>query len=184
MKVIVVGGGIGGLSSYLVLRKFLEDVCSALTIKVYESHPDPGLTTSVIGGGLGLAPNGLRALSSFCPDVVERLLAKGYTSRYQTMRNSTGKLLGRLWIGKHGQYGYPQMMLPRQTVHEEILAEVPPDAVEWGRKVTVVREIAEGVEVQFEDGAVETADLVIGADGVRSTVREVVVGNGYVPTYE
>jgi 2-polyprenyl-6-methoxyphenol hydroxylase-like FAD-dependent oxidoreductase len=101
-----------------------------------------------------------------------------------TMRNSAGALLGRLVVGKALRYGYPQMMLSRAAVHEALLAEVPDGTIGWGKKVTAVRETAAGVEVEFEDGLVETADLVIGADGVWSRVREAVVGREYPVHYE
>jgi len=87
-------------------------------------------------------------------------------------------------VGKGERYGYPQMMLPRAVVHEALLAEVPEGAIGWGKKVKAVRETLYGVEVDFEDGAVEKADLVIGADGVRSIVREAVVGSNYPAHYE
>jgi 2-polyprenyl-6-methoxyphenol hydroxylase-like FAD-dependent oxidoreductase len=183
MKIIIVGGGVGGVASYLALQKYLYSV-SGLSIKIYESHSDPSATTSFIGGGLGLAPNGLRAISSFCPVAAERIQATGFPNHAMTFRNSKGVLLGKLAVGKGGRYGCPQMMLSRAAVHEALLAEVPEGAIEWGKRVCAVIETVEGVEVGFEDGAVEKADLVIGADGVRSMVREAVVGCNYPARYE
>jgi NADH dehydrogenase FAD-containing subunit len=41
MKIVLVGGGIGGLATYLALQKYLSDISLPITIKAYESHPDP-----------------------------------------------------------------------------------------------------------------------------------------------
>jgi 2-polyprenyl-6-methoxyphenol hydroxylase-like FAD-dependent oxidoreductase len=185
MKIIIVGAGIGGLTSYLGLQKMLGDLSldPAPTIKIYEAHPDPTLTASIIGGGLGLGPNGLCALATLCPAAVQRIQANGFESRFMTLRNSKGWLLGRSWVGQGGRYTYLQMMLARQTVHEAILAEVPAGVVQWGKRLKAITEKDTGVEVEFEDGLVEHADLVIGADGVKSLVREAVVGSECPASY-
>jgi 2-polyprenyl-6-methoxyphenol hydroxylase-like FAD-dependent oxidoreductase len=186
MKVIIIGAGIGGLTSYLGLQKMLGDLNldPAPTIKVYEAHANPTLAASRIGGGLGLGPNGLRTLATLCPAAVQQIQTKGFESHFMTIRNSKGWLLGRRWVGKGGRYTYPQMMLARQTVHEAILAEVPAGVVQWGKRLKAITEKETGVEVEFEDGLVEHADLVIGADGVKSLVREAVVGTEYPASYE
>lgn len=184
MNIIIVGGGVGGVAAYLALEKHLSDASPPVTIKIYEAYPDPASTTSVIGGGLGLAPNGLRAISSFCPDAVKNIEAQGFHGSVMTLRNSQGKLLGHLTSGKKGRYGFDQMFLARAAVHEALLNELPQTAVGWGKKVKSLKETEEGVEVQFEDGSVEHADLVIGADGVRSRVREGILGGGYEAEYQ
>ncbi|KAG6867121.1 hypothetical protein C0993_006592, partial [Termitomyces sp. T159_Od127] len=86
MKVIIVGAGIGGLSAYHSLKKHLAN--SNLTIKIYESHGPPG--TTKVGGGLGLAPNGLRAIASVSPKAAMYIQANGYPGPIFTFRNSSG----------------------------------------------------------------------------------------------
>jgi 2-polyprenyl-6-methoxyphenol hydroxylase-like FAD-dependent oxidoreductase len=182
MKIVIIGGGVGGVATYLALEKHLSDISP--TIKVYEAYPDPASTTSIIGGGLGLAPNGLRAISSFCPEATKTIEAQGFHGSVMTLRNSHGKLLGRLQSGKKDHYGFDQMFLARAAVHEALLEELPQGAVGWGKKVTSLKETEEGVDLNFEDGSVEHADLVIGADGVRSRVREGILGRGYEAEYQ
>jgi hypothetical protein len=67
-----------------------------------------------------------------------------------TLRNSRGKLLGRLSARK-GRYGFTQAILPRAMVHDAVLKDVPDEAVEWKKRAREVRETEEGVEVEFED---------------------------------
>ena len=76
------------------------------------------------------------------------------------------------------------VLLRRAVVHNALLEEIPEDAVVWGKKVKSVTETEAGVTVEFADGSVEKADLVIGADGVRSIVRECIFDNQYPATYE
>jgi 2-polyprenyl-6-methoxyphenol hydroxylase-like FAD-dependent oxidoreductase len=182
MKIIVVGGGIGGLSTYIALRTHLPP---DTTIKVFESHSSPQSTTVTVGGGLGLAPNGLRALASLSKQLVEDLQSRGFPRSILTFRNSTGVLLGHFWRGRKERYGFEQTMISRAAVHEVLLSYVPEEAISWGKKVRGVHETNEGVQVEFEDGKKEVADFVIGADGVKSAVRSAIFGGeSYQPFYD
>ncbi|KAG6893397.1 hypothetical protein C0993_001229, partial [Termitomyces sp. T159_Od127] len=58
------------------------------------------------------------------------------------------------------------------------------DVVTWDSRLQSVRETDEGVEVKFTDGSSDTADLVIGADGVWSIVRESIFDIQHAPVYE
>lgn len=180
MKVIIIGAGIGGLSAYHSLKKYLAN--NNVTIKVYESHGPPG--TTKVGGGLGLAPNGLRAIASISPKAVEFIRMNGHPGPIFTFRNSSGRLLGHFWNGRKERYGFDQMMIRRAVLHEALLLGVPADAVSWNSKLLSVREIDQGVEVEFANGSSDTADLVIGADGVWSAVRECIFDKKYAPIYE
>ncbi|KAJ7220186.1 hypothetical protein GGX14DRAFT_433710 [Mycena pura] len=184
MKIAVVGAGIGGVAAFLALRKHLADASPPVTIVLYESHDSITSTTSVIGGGLGLAPNGLRAISRISPDAAVYIEERGFPGEVFTCRNSKGKLLGRFRVGRKARYGFGELMLPRATVHDALIQELRPGDVAWGKKVRSVRENDASVELTLEDGAVETADLVIGADGVRSIVRESILGQQYTAKYE
>ncbi|KAF9465699.1 hypothetical protein BDZ94DRAFT_1234333 [Collybia nuda] len=187
MKVIIIGAGIGGLSTYHSLRKHLansNNPSSPLTIKIFESHGSPTSTTSNIGGGLGLAPNGLRAIASVSPKAAEYIQAHGYPGAIMAFRNSTGRLLGQYWNGRKERYGFGTLMLRRSVVHEALLRDIPSDAIVWGMKVSLVRETEDGAVVEFSDGSTETGDLVIGADGVRSVVRKAIFDDRYPAEYD
>jgi len=182
MKIIIIGGGIGGLSMYHALKKHITE--PSTTVKIYEAYPNAAETKANIGGGLGLAPNGLRALASLSKDITDEIVANGLCTPYRLLRNSSGGLLGYLSGGAKERYGFDQMLLPRAVVHNAVLKGVPNRDVEWNKRAREVRETEEGVEVEFEDGTVERGDLVIGADGVRSIVREAIFGDKYSAVYE
>ncbi|KAK0449318.1 hypothetical protein EV421DRAFT_1996087 [Armillaria borealis] len=167
MKIIIVGGGIGGLAAYHALRIYLP---SNVSIKVYKSHPTPKTATSFVGGGIGIFPNGLRALNAISPSSVLYLRAHGNTSPYFVVRNQNGTTLGRLGGVQD------RILLPRASAHESLLLDIPDGVVEWGRKAIEVRETADAAQVVFEDGTIETCDLIIGADGVKSVCRQALFG--------
>ncbi|KAJ7746329.1 hypothetical protein B0H16DRAFT_1557065 [Mycena metata] len=184
MKIIIVGGGIGGLAAYHALRKHLADASPPVSILIFESHESLVSISASVGGGLGLAPNGLRAIATISPDAAAYIEERGFPGEVVTFRNSKGSLLGRLRMGRKLRYGVGELMLPRATVHDALLQELRPGAITCGSKVQYVKEDADGVAVILEDGSAERADLVIGADGVRSVVRETIFGQKYHAKYE
>ena len=70
---------------------------AGISIKVVDSHEPPTHTRSV-GGGLGIAPNGLRAISSLSPEAVSYLQKDGFQLSSMTFRNSKGRILGQLAV--------------------------------------------------------------------------------------
>ncbi|KAF8340820.1 hypothetical protein F5887DRAFT_978829, partial [Amanita rubescens] len=93
--------------------------------------------------------------------------------------------------GRKERYdGFSMVMVPRVVVFEALMQAFQElgrgDAcIEWGRKVVAVKELGvEGVEVEYADGAKEVVDLVIGADGIRSRVRDSLFQGKYPAQYE
>ncbi|KAK0503782.1 hypothetical protein EDD18DRAFT_1099104 [Armillaria luteobubalina] len=135
--------------SYHALRTYLP---SNISIKVYESYPTPKAATYLVGGGIESFPNGLRALDASSPASVVYLRAHGNACQLGSVQD--------------------RIRLPKVSAHESLLLGIPDGVVEWGRKVVEVRETADAAQVIFEDGAIETCDLVIGADGAKSVCRQ------------
>ncbi|SJL04871.1 uncharacterized protein ARMOST_08242 [Armillaria ostoyae] len=125
---------------------------------------------SSIGGGIGIIPNGLRALNAISLASVLYLRAHGNVCPYFTIRNQNGTTLGQL-----GGLD-DRILIPRASAHEALLLEIPDGVTKWGRKVVEVKERADAAQVIFEDGTVETCDLIIGADGVKSVCRQALFG--------
>ncbi|KAI9868531.1 MAG: hypothetical protein M1813_005975 [Trichoglossum hirsutum] len=194
MKIIIVGAGISGLASYLNLKKLLPEPPSGEphTIVIYESHQatkdDAGNPTSEIsaGGGLGVSPNGMSELEKLDPELRDAVVAQGFPTRGMQMKNSWGWILG--WVGTSSSASgklQATVMSRRQGIWQCLKGKVPSEVLVTGRKVTGVKSGEAGKSsVVFADGQTDSADLVIGADGVKSVVKEFVVGNGYQPQYE
>jgi 2-polyprenyl-6-methoxyphenol hydroxylase-like FAD-dependent oxidoreductase len=183
MKILIVGCGIGGLAIYHALRKHLGDT-AGISIKVVDSHEPPTHTRS-IGGGLGISPNGLRAISALSPEAVSYLQNDGFQLSSMTFRNSKGRLLGQLGVDPQ-RYNFPMVMIRRAAVCEALLPGLRQEDVRWGLEVLKVelQDNGNGVIVEFADGTTETADLVIGADGMRSKVKDSLFRGEFSAVYE
>ncbi|KIK64871.1 hypothetical protein GYMLUDRAFT_160754 [Collybiopsis luxurians FD-317 M1] len=181
MKIIIIGAGVGGLATYHAFRKYLP---SAM-VDVYDGHPSPLLSNKLIGGGISLGPNGQRALVAIAPSALSFIRERAFEYPTITFQNQAGKILGEVPFGSKERYKYGQLMTTRSTVHEGLLLEDDMDSrVHWNVKVSRVWETDNGVCVEFEDGAVEKCDLLIGADGARSATRNAIFGKEYAPTYD
>lgn len=179
MKILIIGSGVCGLSTYHFLRKHLP----AHSVHIYEAYPK---SVRAVGGGLGLAPNGVRVLHALDPALVTALLdpANSFASESFLMRNSKGSTITRLYLGRGGRYGFSNIMVKRATIYSVLEKDLPSDAITYQTRVRCVRERDDVVEVEFEDGRLETCDLLIGADGVRSAVRPAIVGVGFEAQYQ
>ena len=114
MRIVIVGGGIAGLSTYLHLRKHLS-IASEHTITIYESHRSraEATTTSVlnsvnqsvnldtlsestaiVGGGLCLSPNGMRVIRDLSLDLHDRVIAQGFPVEKFIFKGANGWTLG------------------------------------------------------------------------------------------
>jgi len=184
MKIVIIGGGIGGLVTYHALRKHLADADPSISVKLVESHPSLLNTSRTIGGGLGLAPNGMRAIAAIAPEVAAYINERGFLGDVMSFRNSNGRLLGRFNGGTMRRYGFGMLMIRRAVVHEALIPGLREEDVHWGMKVKGVKEVGEQVLVEYEDGTTELADLVIGADGVRSVVQHSLFDGAYKAAYE
>ncbi|MCW3816818.1 FAD-dependent monooxygenase [Micromonospora sp. DR5-3] len=157
---IVIGGGVAGPVTALALHR------AGITATVYEAYLS---ITDGIGGTLALAPNGVAALRTVDADRAVTAIATPITR--------TVMAVGRKRIDLPGLAGLP----PLRVVHRNELHRVLHDraraegvVVEHGKRLVGVRETGDGITAEFADGSRATADVLIGADGIRSTVRTLI----------
>lgn len=170
-KIIIAGGGIGGMAATLSLLRRGYDV------SVYEQAPELG----EVGAGVQISPNGSRALDAL--GVFETLKAASCAPRRKEFRLwNTGRAwpmfdLGNIAIEK---YGYPYLTVYRpdllQTLVDAVRA-INPDAIKLGAKVSDAAVTDGGAVLHFEDGTSVEGDILIGADGVKSVVRKSLFGD-------
>ena len=159
MRVLVVGAGIAGLSVATALAQ------RAIECDLVERDRD----WSTVGAGITLSPNGMRALRTLgLADPVE---AAGHPIEVVRTLTERGELRsefpGEVWDGVGRTVAIHRAAL--QRVLRDGAADVP---VRLGTTVTRLTELADAVEASLSDGTTARYDLVIGADGIRSSVRE------------
>ena len=162
-RVLVVGGGIAGLSA---IRAFAQRGLSARLVDRASGPPDVGL-------GLNLPGNAVTALRAL--GVGEGLAACGTPLRRREYRNARGRLY--FAVDEAAFWGSDASVCVRRGDLVELLR---PDAAtaqpRWNAEVQGVREVGDEVEVSFNGSASERYDVVVGADGVHSTVRNSILG--------
>ena len=171
LKIIIAGAGLGGLAAASNLLKAGHDVT------IYEQAPVLG----EIGAGIQLSANAMHVLRNV--GVAEEIEAVGVRPGAYVFRlYDTGEEISRFNLAEEHERlnGAPYIQVHRADLHE-ILArkalELKPDLVRLSHRAVACEENETGATLRFADGSAATADLVIGADGVKSVVRQKVAGN-------
>jgi len=169
-KIVIVGGGIGGLAAALSLLK------RGLDVEVYEQAPE----LKEVGAGIQISSNGTRVLYALgLEDPLKRVQV--LPSRRVIRHWSTGETWNWFDLGAvtAQRYGTPHVMLHRGDLHgllADAVRATKPDAVKLGRRCAGISTENGHAEVKFEDGEIARAAYVIGADGIHSKVRALTFG--------
>ncbi len=173
---LVVGGGIAGPVAAMALRQ------AGIEARVYEAYDS---TADGVGGGLSIAPNGLRALSVIGADDAVR--AVGLPMDSIVIHSWTGKRLAAFG-GPSGME--PQRFVMRPDLYRALYAEAAGRGIEvaHGKRLVSAEHLGPqhaptGVRAHFADGTAAEADVLIGADGIRSTVRAIIDPAAPQPRY-
>ncbi|MFF9011580.1 FAD-dependent monooxygenase [Streptomyces sp. NPDC014870] len=167
----VVGGGIGGLAAALALHR------RGWRVEVLERAP----RFTEIGAGISLWPNALRALEAL--GTADTVRALGAVEKAGGVRDRRGRWLSRTdTAALVHRFGHPLVVLHRADLLRALTEALPAECLRPGSEVSAVHDDGQGLVVQHTGGA-SRADLVIGADGLRSTVRRALWPEAPDPRY-
>ena len=160
VEAVIIGGGIGGLAAAVALRRAGRDVVVCERAGVL----DPA------GAGLSLWPNAIKALDRL--GLGETIRALGAPEQGGGIRNSHGDMLAPLSTADlMRRHGAPTVVVHRAGLRQALRDALPDEAIRLGASCTALAQDASGVDARFADGSWLRASLVVGADGLRSTVR-------------
>ncbi len=163
MKAIIIGAGIGGLTTAIALQQ------QGIDYEIFDAAPE----CKAVGAGIMLGGNAMTVYERLGVGKAIRKLALFPENIF--VRNYKGKLLQHVSNAYiRDQYGQGAQMLHRATLQQLLVEEVEQD-VQWGKKFTSLQQHADGVTAYFEDGTTAHGDFLIGADGIKSLVREMYV---------
>lgn len=169
-KIVVAGAGIAGLCAALALmqRGFRVVICE---------QADALRET---GAGVQISPNGTRVLASL--GMLDRLRSLAVEPRAKTIRlwnSGESWPLFDLGTASVAEYGFPYLMIHRgdlQSALADAVTQADPDAIRRGAQVVDAQTRGDDAVVTLGNGETITADIVIGADGIHSSVRAKVSG--------
>lgn len=165
MEALIIGAGIAGPVAAMALQKAGIAAC------VVEAH-EPA--NGDVGSYFTVSPNGLDALRAI--DALPVAVREGFPTRRNVMRTSSGGILGSLPLGAPLADGTPALTMKRTRLTRALADEATRRGVsiEVGCRLRDATRTDDRIVATFEDGSTRTADLLIGADGVRSTVRRII----------
>jgi 2-polyprenyl-6-methoxyphenol hydroxylase-like FAD-dependent oxidoreductase len=163
--VVIIGGGIGGLAAAVALRRV------GVPASVYERAPE----IREVGAGLSLWSNAVKALRRL--GLEGEVVARGSPVEITVARTDRGDLISETPIGQLSQRaGAPSICAHRADLQQTLAAALEPGQVHLNATCVGFAEDASGVTARFADGRAVRGSLLIGADGIRSAVRDQLLG--------
>ena len=167
LNIAIIGAGIGGLAAAACLMRVGHQV------RIYEQ----ARAFARVGAGIQQAPNAVKVLRRL--GLEPALHNAAYRPQSSLNRQyDTGEITWERPLGQHAEdrYGAPYFYMHRGDLHAMLNGIVPPEVIHHNKRLARFDTDENGVTLTFDDGARETADVLIGADGVHSVVREQLFG--------
>ncbi|WP_029685483.1 FAD-dependent urate hydroxylase HpxO [Tatumella saanichensis] len=165
MKALIIGAGIGGMSTALALTRCGFDT------EVFEAVKE----IKPVGAAISIWPNGVKCLNYL--GLGEQIKALGGNMAWMAYRDfNHGNDLTRFslapLVARVGEYPYP---VARAELQGMLINSYGAEKIAFGKRVCAVQQDDNGVSVQFDDGTTASGDFLIAADGTHSVVREYVL---------
>ena len=180
--VAIIGGGIGGLVLAIgLLRRHVS-------VQIYEAAAAFG----DIGLGLSIGPAAHRAMPLIDPQICDFYNAlvtthadsPGYERFRQTWFEvvwATGSKAGQVLMDLKALPS-GQTTLRRADFLDALVSLIPKESAQFGKRLERLKELPDGIHLNFEDGTSVVADVVVGCDGIRSKVKESILPEEYEQT--
>jgi 2-polyprenyl-6-methoxyphenol hydroxylase-like FAD-dependent oxidoreductase len=171
-KAIIIGAGIAGPVAGIFLKR------AGIDAQVFEAWP----YSAGIGGGLQIAPNGMHVLAEI--GLADEMIRRGSVAEAFEFYSQSGVRLGAVNRNMAQRFGQPAVNMRRATLNEAIIDRAWCENVELAfekRLVSIEDRGDQQVVAHFADGSSAEGDFLIGADGVHSEVRALVIPDGPKP---
>jgi 2-polyprenyl-6-methoxyphenol hydroxylase-like FAD-dependent oxidoreductase len=166
MKALIIGGGIGGLTTAIALHQ------QGIDYEVFEATPE----VKPVGAGIVMASNAMQVFQRL--GIEKKIMGAGLEVQQAFGVDEKFKVISGLDVkGKVApRYGVGSYAIHRGRLQQTLLSEISVNKVHLNKRVERVRQTERNVIVSFEDGTSAEGDIVIGADGIKSMVRKCIFG--------
>jgi 6-hydroxynicotinate 3-monooxygenase len=167
LSVAIIGAGIGGLTAASALLRL------GIEVRIYEQAS----RFARIGAGIQQTPNAIKVLRRLGLEAeLRRVAFRPLTSFNREW--DTGAVTNEYLLGEEieRRFGAPHLLLHRGDLHDVLAAVVPGEAIRLNHKLVGVEQSRNGVKLLFANGARGEADALVGADGIHSLLREIMLG--------
>jgi salicylate hydroxylase/6-hydroxynicotinate 3-monooxygenase len=162
--VAIIGAGMGGMAAAGTLRQ------AGIDVTVYEQAHQFGR----IGAGIQMLPNSMHVLRGI--GVENRLKQVAHAPYSHLNRDGVSGVVKRELPMPEDLFGAPFLCMHRADLHDALASVVPSEIIHLNKKLVGLDQNGGPVTLRFADGTTATADAVIGADGVHSLVRDLIIG--------
>jgi len=164
LRVLVVGAGLAGLAAARTLHR------AGATVRIVERSPGPARE----GTGLYLPGNAVRALRGL--GLAREVEERAHRIERQRFSGHRGRLLFEVDLDEVWRDVGACLALPHRELHDVLLGGAEGVPIAWGARPVGVEVHRGRALVELDDGTADDHDLVLGADGLHSTVRRLVLG--------
>ncbi|WP_122523313.1 FAD-dependent monooxygenase [Pannonibacter phragmitetus] len=167
VEIAVIGAGLGGAAAAALLAG------AGFSVHTFEQAP----VFTRLGAGIHIGPNVMKIFRRI--GIEKKLESIGSHPDFWFSRDgNTGDYLSRIPLGDYGrrEYGASYITIHRGDMHAVQIDALPQDRVHFGHKLIAIEERGSDVLLTFENGRKIAAGLVVGADGINSMIREMLLG--------
>ncbi|MCU1736492.1 MULTISPECIES: FAD-dependent monooxygenase [unclassified Pseudomonas] len=167
-KIAIVGAGLGGAAAATLLQQ------AGFDVSIYEQAPE----FSRLGAGIHMGPNIMKIFRRM--GIEQQLDQMGsHPDHWFSRDGMSGDYLSRIPLGEFArkEYGASYVTVHRGDLHALQMSTIKPGTLHFNKRLEKIEDTGDQVRLSFTDGTTASADIVIGADGINSKIREELLGH-------
>ena len=166
MKTAIIGGGIGGLTTAITLKQ------TGIDYEIFEATPE----LKPVGAGIVMAANAMQVLQRL--GIEKKIMKAGLEINSAFVVDQSFQKISGFAVKEKiaSRYGIGSYAIQRGRLQQVLMNEIDVNKIQLNKRLSSLVQHPNKVEIKFDDGTSTEADIVIGADGIKSAVRKNIFG--------